>query len=198
MSVELIYKTRSPKAIEWWLAAAERVQADRRARSAYEDRMTEEFGVPDLPQYTEEERRTRRKLWLRGARVSGLDSGYDEQPPADSGWRLDSKDRYWKPKLATKAGKGRAAELAALCTYDMRDHTDEIGVASMAFAGSYLYRSGMDYDEAEGALYVVWGSGQCAKEAEAVQAKVPDVVWVEVPRSEWYAREEAKETPADV
>lgn len=188
MSAELIYKTTSPKAIAWWLAAAEKVRADKEARNAYVERMTAEFGLPQVPDYFEP--RERRDLWVRNDRPVALDSGPDEQPPADSGWRLDSKDRNWQPKLATKAGKERAAELAALFTYDMRRDAKTIGVPEMVFADHSLLRPGMEYDEAEGAVYVVWSSGKAAKEFEA--ASVDGIEWVEVPRSQWYAREERK------
>jgi hypothetical protein len=122
----------------------------------------------------------------------GLASGYTEQPPLDSGWRLDSKDRYWAPKLATAAGKARAKELAALASYDHRATMPEIGIPQLAFAGNYHYHGGLEFDTATQTLYQVWGSCQCDQECKAAQVKVPDVVWVEVPRSEWYAREEAK------
>jgi hypothetical protein len=189
MSVELIYKTTSPQAIEWWLSAAAKVKADKEARSAYVKRMTEEFGKPDVPDYFTP--REQRDLWVRNDRPIALDSGPDEKPPADSGWRLDSKDRNWQPKLATKRGKERAAELAELFTYDMRRDAKTIGVPEMVFADHSLLRPGMDFDEDERALYVVWSSGKAAKEFEA--AAVEGIEWTEVPRSQWYAREEARE-----
>lgn len=192
MSAELIYKTTSPRAIEWWKAASVAHERDREARRAYEKRMLDEFGPADVPDYASAERRGKRAVWCRGAHAVGLDCGYGEKPPADSGWRLDSKDHIWMPKLATKEGRARAAELAALCTYDIRAHLAEVGIAAMCFANNRLYGPGVEFDEAEGTLYVVWGSGRCAQEAEVAQRKVPEVVWESVRRSEWYAREEAK------
>jgi hypothetical protein len=189
MSAELIYKTTTPQAIQWYLDAAERVKADRVLRDEYADRMLAEFGAADVPDY-DESRRGKRALWLRNDRAFALDSGYDEKPPEGSGWRLDSKDRNWQPKLATKEGKARAAELAALTTYDLRAHFGEVGIAQMAFAEHSLHRPGLDYDEDEGVLYVIWGSGRCVEEALTAQAKVPEIVWEELPRSQWYAREE--------
>ncbi len=192
MTAELIYKTTSPKALDWYRDILAKSKVQSQARAEYTDRMTAEFGKPDLPDYFSEERRAKRSLWLRGEHAFAIDSGSNERPPEDSGWRLDSKDRNWQPKLATKAGKERAAELSALSTHNTRDHLPEIGVPQMAFADAHLYQPGLDYDEDAGVLYVLWGSGRCDKEALAAQAKVPDVEWVEVKRSEWYAREEAK------
>jgi hypothetical protein len=191
VSAELIYKTTSPKAIEWFAEMDKLAKEQGEKRRAYEQRMTEEFGKPDLPDYYSDDRKNRRVLWVRGQYAFALDSGNDETPPVDSGWRLDSKDRNWQPKLATKQGKARAAELAELNTFNIEARLPEVGIAQMVFAGNgYLYRPGMEFDEGERALYVMWGSGQCSKEALAVQAKVPEVEWVEVPRSVWYARVE--------
>jgi hypothetical protein len=192
MTAELIYKTTSPKALAWYRDVLAQNKEQAAARAEYTDHMTAEFGKPDLPDYFSEERRSKRSLWLRGDRAFAIDSGHNERPPVDSGWRLDSKDHNWQPKLATKAGKERAAELAALSTFDTRSHLPEIGVPQMAFADSHLYQPGLEFDEAEGVLYIAWGSGRCAAEALAAQAKVPEIEWAEVKRSEWYAREEAK------
>ena len=194
MSAELIYKTTSPAAIEWWLDAERKVKADRELQLAYELRLTEEFGAPAHPDYIEEHRRKRRGLWFRNDRPYAVDSLRNENPPADSGWRLDSKERLWRPKLATAAGKKRAAELAALCTFVLRDHMHEIGIPAIAFSGDgYMHRPGVEFDADEQALYVLWGSSRCADEALANQAKNPHIEWVEIPRSVWYARIEAKE-----
>lgn len=191
MSVELIYKTISPFALDWWANAEVESEKARVIRKEYAERMTIEFG-PTPPRYSQGEALAHRELMVVGPRVVGLASGYNEVPPVDSGWRLDSKERFWMPKLATAQGKARRDELKALASFDTRGHMDEIGAPSLAFAGSYLYHGGLEL--IDGALYQLWGAYECHKECEAAQAKVSEVEWTVVKRSEWYALQEAKET----
>lgn len=190
MSVELIYKTTSPDAIAWWRNAQVVHSAAYELRRKYEERMTAEFGLPKHPDYmTPVETRG---LYVNSTNATGIDSGYDEQPPAGSGWRLDSKQKFWKPKLATKEGKVRAKELLALRSFDYAGHAPEIGVPGLVFSGNYIRHAGFHFDKETETLYQLWGSGTCAPSCETEQAKVPGVVWEKVPRSEWYALEEAK------
>lgn len=192
MSTELIYKTTSPFALAWWANAEVEREKARLIRREYAERMTAEFGpTPPRYSYSNGESHEFRELMVAGPRAVGLASGYDEVPPLESGWRLDSKERIWMPKLATAQGKMRRDELLTLASFDIRGHMSEIGAPSIAFAGSYLYHGGLEEDG--GALFQTWGSGQCMKECEAAQAKVPEVIWAEVKRSEWYALQEAKE-----
>jgi hypothetical protein len=191
MTVELIYKTTSLAAIEWWKKAEDEAELARRLRNEYMDKQTALYGP--TPGGTYESAPTKdRGLMVSRHIVLGLASGHNEQPPANSGWRLDSKERFWKPKMATRAGKERASELKTLTGYNLRGHVDEIGVPGMAVAGMRLYSAGLEFDTASGVLYQTWGSGRCAEECVKVQALHPNTAWEEVPRSEWYAREEAK------
>lgn len=124
--------------------------------------------------------------------VLGIDSGYDEKPPADSGLRLDSKTRYWMPSLRSVKGREWADRLAALTLWVPRNHFEEVGIPSMIFTDHRVYQSGISFDEEpEPTLYQTWGSGRCAEDCRATAKDVPEVEWVEVPRSVWYAREEA-------
>jgi hypothetical protein len=185
MSAELIYATTSEKAVAFWKTATALKDQERELRRAFEQRMTDAYGPVDGKE--------RRDLWVRGEYCVGVDSGYSERPPADSGWRLDSKEHIWMPALATAAGKAWRKELGELTIYDMRSHLDELGIPALCFAGSYLFRPGIEFDDETGTLYNFWGSGMCEKEVLAHHAKVPEVQWREVKRSEWYAMQEAKE-----
>jgi hypothetical protein len=191
MSAELIYKTTSPAAIEWWQNATAEARKQSILRQEFADEMLAEFGPSTKAVYGDD--KPDRKLWVRGESVIGLDSNYNEKPPADSGWRLDSKDRIWKPALKTAKGRALRDRLAALTTYSVRAHSNEIGVPEIVFAGMHMYRPGLSFDEEPTpTLFQVWGSGQCATECEKEQAKLADIEWVEVKRSVWYARVEAK------
>ncbi|CAN5418355.1 hypothetical protein BH09ACT9_BH09ACT9_00030 [soil metagenome] len=185
MTAELIYKTTSPKAIKFWLNWQTIANAEAESRKEFIDRMTEKFGAPEGKEY--------RTLWHRGDYIMGLDSGFNEKPPADSGWRLDSKEHIWMPALAKTKGKAWRKELDALVTYKLRDHLDEIGICYWAFAGLHMYKPGIEFDAGEQVLYQTWGSGKCIDEALKAAESVPEVVWEEVPRSVWYAREESRE-----
>lgn len=191
MSIELIYKTTSPAAIAWWLNAKAEFDAAFDRRREYEARMTAEFGLPQRESYQTPV--NTRALYVNSTSATGLDSGYSEQPPADSGWRLDSKSKFWKPKLATKEGKVRASELAALKSFDHAGHAPEVGVPSIIFSDGYVRRPNFYFDEETNTLYQLWGSGTCMPQCEAEAAKVPGVVWEKVPRSQWYALVESKE-----
>jgi hypothetical protein len=184
MSAELIYKTTSPAAIAWWKNAEKLRGKEAELHKAFQDRMTALYGPAPGKEG--------RAIWHRGAYIMGIDSGSNEKPPVDSGWRLDSKERIWMPALAKATGKKLRAELDAMVLFDIRAHLPEIGVPQLAFADHHMYRAGMEFDQDEGAIYQIWGSGRCADECAAAAAKVPDVEWVKVPRSAWYAREEAK------
>lgn len=187
MSAELIYKTTSPDAISWWVDVSLRLNAQREARNAFIAEMTETYGVGEGSASV---KAGSRLLWTVNGRASALDSGCSETPPVSSGWRLDSKDRNWKPALKLAAGKALAKRLAELSTVDPLRELSAVGVPQLAFAGSHMYRPGIEFDEGERALYVTWSSGLCAKEMEA--SYVDHVEWTEVPRSVWYARLEAK------
>ena len=192
MSVELIYKTTSAMALDWWANAEAEREAAHQRRKAYVERMTAEFGpTPPRYSYSEDKPRVLRELMVAGPSAVGLASGFSEVPPIDSGWRLDSKERFWAPKLATAAGKLRRAELHSLRSFDHRAHGSEIGFAAIAFAGSYLYHGGLEM--IDGALFQTWGGYECHTECETAQAKVPGVVWEVVKRSEWYAMQESRE-----
>jgi hypothetical protein len=194
MSAELIYKTKTPAALEWWRHVQNQASAAHAFRSNYIKRMTNEFG-PTPGRYTESGNKDRALMVSRHI-VMGLASGYDEKPPVDSGWRLDSKERYWAPKLATKAGKERAAELATLAGFDVLKHVHEIGIPGMVIENLRMFTPGFSFDEDPEVLYQTWGSGLCAADCERSQAEHPEIEWMEVPRSEWYAREESKAVSA--
>jgi hypothetical protein len=195
MSAELIYKTTSPDAITWWQNAAEKRREEEVLRAEFAAEMLFTYGPREQSSY--DPTPPDRKLWLRGEGVVGLDAAYNERPPADSGWRLDSKERIWMPALRTPAGRILRDRLRGLTVYRLRAHLREIGVPEMTFAGSYIYRPGLEFDEPTQTLFCTWGSGMCATAAVTEQAKVPAIVWEEVPRSVWYAREETKQV-ADV
>lgn len=191
MSAELIYSTSSPAAEAWWRHVKEMQAKQNELRRAFEAEMLETYGPADVPEYSGGY--GKRLLYTNSRVITGLDSGYREQPPAGSGWRLDSKLHHWKPALREPAGKRLEKRLRELTLYIWQSHVEEIGVPGLVFAGSYLYRPGLTADDGPFVLYQVWGSGQCETECRAEQAKHPEIEWVEVPRSAWYARIEALE-----
>lgn len=191
MSAELIYKTSSPAAEAWWRNAEAKRAEQTKLRNDFEAEMFATYGLPDKTLYGRAE--GRRALYVNRSHVIGLDSGWNERPPEGSGWRLDSKNKFWMPALKTPQGRALKKRLDALTVYVEQSHVDEIGIPAFAFGDSYLYRAGLVADEDPFVLYQVWGSGTCEKDCRAVQAAHPDVEWVEVPRSQWYARIEAKE-----
>lgn len=191
MSAELIYRTSSPAAEAWWRHLKETQRQQNELRRAFEDEMLTTYGPAAVPEYSEGH--GKRLLYTNGRVCTGIDAGYNERPPAGSGWRLDAKDRIWKPALKEAAGKALKKRLEALTVYIWQAHTEEIGVPQLVFADRYLFRPGFTADEEPFVLFQVWGSGQCAKSCEAEQAMHAEVEWTEVPRSEWYARVEASE-----
>lgn len=196
---ELVFKTTSPRAIEWYRKISRLRISERKLREEFEDSMTELYGPSQRDTYERNEDgtkkpQTRRLLWLRGDAAYALDSAHNEQPPTDSGWRLDAKDRNWQPKLATKAGKEWKQRLIELNVVNMHTRWGEIGIPAIAFAGSFMYRPGMEFDEDEKVLYVSWGSQWVMREWEKATSKFPDIEWVQVPLSEWHARQEAKKS----
>ena len=188
MAAELIYKTTSPDAIAWWREAEKKHAIDVAAREKYETQLTADFGTANGAE--------RRRLWVQGAQVVGVDCAPGETPPASSGWRLDKKSGFWKPNRASKAGMARAVELAALTTVDLRREVPEIGIADLVFAGRQMLTPGVTFDENEEAIYAYWGSTDCRQGAEATQQAAPNIEWTEVPRSVWFARLEALEAKA--
>jgi hypothetical protein len=194
MSAELIYRTSSPAAEIWWRHLKEMQQQQDELRRAFEDEMLDTYGPADVPDY--QTGYGKRLLYTNGRGITGLDSGYREQPPTGSGWRLDAKDHIWKPALKEAAGRKLKSRLQALTVYVWQNHTTEIGIPELIFADAYLCRPGLTADEEPFVLYQTWGSGRCEADCRAEQARHPEVVWTEVPRSEWYARIEAQEQVA--
>lgn len=191
MSAELIYRTTSPAALEWWRHVQETQAQQDELRRAFEDEMLAAYGPADKPDYSDAH--GKRLLWVNSRSVIGVDAGYSERPPAGSGWRLDSKDHIWKPALKEAAGRAWVKRLGALTVYIWQSHVEEIGLPELVLADHYLCRPGLTADEDPFVLFNTWGSGRCAVNVEAEQAKHPEIVWTEVPRSEWYARIEARE-----
>lgn len=196
---ELVFKTTSSAAIAWWRDLNEAHARQTALRTNFEDEMTALYGPSQRDTYERDADgnkipQTRRRLWVRGHHAYALDSGYGELPPTDSGWRLDSKDRNWQPKLATAAGKGWKIRLAELNILNLEERYEAIGIPPLAFAGSYLYRPGLKFNEETQTLYVTWGSQHVQKEWDAHVAKHPEVVWVQERLSAYIAwREEVGE-----
>lgn len=189
---ELVFKTTSPEAIAWWKNIEDLDRQQREAREAFEAEMTELFGPSLRDTYERNEDgtpkpQTQRRLWLRGDYAYALDSGYNEQPPTDSGWRLDSKDRNWQPKLATKAGKEWKRRLGELNLTHIRSRMQEIGVPEIVFAGSYLYKPGLRFDAVNEILYNGWGTQHVEDELRKNHEKVPGITWERVKLSEYIA-----------
>ena len=194
---ELVFRTTSPAAIEWY----EKIRALRseewERRKAFEDEIVALFGPSQRDTYERDEDgnkkpQTGRPLWIRGDVAYALDSAYSEQPPVDSGWRLDSKDRNWQPKLATTAGKEWKRRLGELNLVHMRSRWEEIGIPAVVFTDSYMFSPGIDFDPETQTLYIMWGSQWVQKDWDKQTAKFPDIVWEQMPLSEWHARQEAK------
>ena len=196
---EVVYRTTSPDAIAW----AENIQRLRteeiKLRTAFEEEMLALYGPSQRDTYERNEdgskkENDRRALWIRGDRVYALDSGYNEQPPADSGWRLDSKEHDWRPKLATKAGKELRDRLNGLNLLHLRDQWEKIGIPPVVFTGNYMFSPGYEFDAKEGVVYISWGTQWVEEDWKKSTAKFPDIVWEKVPLSEWHARQEAKKS----
>jgi hypothetical protein len=189
MTAELIYRTSTPAAEAWWRNLVARRAEQDALRDAFEAEMLATYG-PAQHRYGEGV--GKRSLYTNGRVITGIDAGYNEQPPAGSGWRLDSKDRFWKPALRTAEGRKLKARLVTLTTYIWQSHVTEIGIPELIFTDRYLMRPSLTADDDPFVLFQTWGSGQCEKDCLAEQAKHPEIEWIEVKRSEWYAHEEAK------
>lgn len=199
---ELVFQTTSPEAIEWWQNIEELSKKQRELREAFEIEMTELYGPSPRDTYERDEDgnpkpQTLRKLWLRGDFAYALDSGYNEQPPAESGWRLDSKDRNWQPKLATKAGKEWKRRLQELNLTCVRSRMHEIGVPEVIFSGSYLYRPGLRFDAENGILYNGWGTQHVEEDLRKAHEKIPGITWERVKLSTYISWLESLEEDRD-
>jgi len=190
MSAGLVYRSSSPAAIDWAKRTKERFEEQRAKRIAFMKEQTEIYGVG---LGSGSIRAGKRLLWITGERVTGIDSGFNEEPPSESGWRLDSKQRVWKPALRTAAGRLLNDRLESLSNVSTLTALAQIGVPQYVFGGLNLFRPGFEFDEEEPAVYVTWSGYDAAKEFTSSTAKVPEVEWEEVPLSRWYARLEAKE-----
>lgn len=187
MSVELIYRTSDSRAVEWMRDVIAQRHVVREKRVAYMAEMLAEFGpVGKRCPYSSEDEPGRALVGRNGI-MMGLACRHDEVPPADSGWRLDSKTGYWLPKKATTKGKERVAELAALNS--PQEQTEEIGFDSMWWGDSKLFRPGFLLREDIGEVWVYWSGFECRKAMK--DAGDDGIAWEEVPRSEWYAWREA-------
>lgn len=194
---EMVYKTTSPDAVAWYENIARLRREEWELRRAFEAEIVERFGASQRDTYERDENgdrkpQTGRPLWVRGDLAFALDSGYDERPPEDSGWRLDSKDRNWQPKLATSAGKEWKRRLGDLNLVRMRTRWREIGIPEVVFTDMRMFSPGLDYDEATRTLYVLWGTQYVQKGWDKETAQFPAIEWAVVPLSEWHAYREAK------
>ncbi len=196
---ELVFKTTSPAAIAWYENIVKLRKEEWELRRAFEDEIVARFGPSQRRAYAsegvqvnEDGNQTGRPLWVCGDLAYALDSAYNEAPPADSGWRLDSKARNWQPKLATKEGKEWARRLRELNLVKMRTRWAEIGVPEVAFGDRYMYSPGVEFDEESKTLFIGWGTQYVEKEFLTKTAAFPEIEWTRVPLSEWHARQEAR------
>lgn len=189
MSIELIYRTSDPRAVAWFKETDAERTAVRELRRAYEAKMTEEFGPMGKRDDPYGEEHDVRPLIVGQTHVSGIGCGRNEQPPEGSGWRLDARERWWYPKLATAKGKERKAELAKLAF--KRLDPDPIGVDEMHWGDGYLYRPIFVLREDLGEVWVAWSAFECRGSMK--DRGEEGIVWGEVPRSEWYAWREKVE-----
>lgn len=199
MTAELIYKTTSPKAIEWWHATQDALEADRIKRNALADQLSKEFGTGEHSPH--------RDLWINTGWdgdifITGMAPINDERNLPPEGWRFDRNKGHLVPALRTNRGKQLAREFESIRGAKWRaDSLAVLGVprhiespTSDEQGRRRLYDAGFEFDEESQTLYQAWGSGTVEKAVLAAQANVPDVVWEEVKRSEWYARQEAKDS----
>lgn len=192
MSIELIYKTSELKAVLWWQQLERRRAEVQKHRREYEDKALEEFG-PMGSRYnygsTHSEHENARRLIVSSHRAVGLSCRIDEEPPEGSGWRLDSKEKWWFPKLATAAGRKRRDELIPLhLPNEQTLGQDEFGIPAVFFAGQHMYRPGYTFREDTQELFVVWSSYECRNAMLRVHEPTD---WEMVSREDWYAwREE--------
>ena len=203
---ELVFKTTSLDAIAWYTNLTVLRKEELALRIAFEDEMLGLYGPAQAAEYLWERDEegnkippTRRALWVQGDIAYALQSGYNERPPEDSGWRLDSKDHNWQPKLATKAGKEWRRRLSELNLVRMRGRWQEIGIPFLYWGERFIYNPGMSFDEATDTLYIGWGTqyakDQFLKETSAKEGI--DVVWEHIPLSEYHAWAETQEKPDD-
>jgi hypothetical protein len=200
MSAELIYKTTSAEALE--------------ALGKYNDRATEVHAVWNVFQARANalvpppEGMKRRELSLSQGKVIGITCSSEEErhwtqnyKSSPEGWRLSPYlSQTLIPRKNTSAGRALDAEIAQLPPLNIRSSLERaLGIPEMVFVRDRMYSPGLDTDENESgaytAIYVAWGSGKCASDfIEGTTRVAPSVEWTEVLRSEWYAREEAKES----
>lgn len=195
MSAELIYRTSSPAALAWRLAYTERWVECKVAWDAFEFDVEAALGIPEGEQH--------RSLYMVDGQIVGIVRTSDEWADRRNygtrfpGWKEHQRWPILTPKLNTKAGKEWQAKLAALPVLSLRTEARQIGVPDYILTDGRMFSGGFDYDEDDEhgttAIYQVWGSGECERACLAEQAKHPEIEWVEVPRSAWYARLEALE-----
>ncbi len=196
MSAELIFKTSSPKALEWWeeITAYKSEVAVRRAE--YVKKLTELMGPSD--------RSDVREVYATfnydgSSYINGIAIRGGEASNVPIGWRLDQRKWRLVPALKTEEGKAIRAEMNLLSERAYMESAPSIGIRTSAdgprndeqgtgniyFPGTHVDK---DEDGKATTLYVTWGSGWVRGAAVATQAKVPEVEWVEIPLEEWIAR----------
>lgn len=198
MSAELIYRTDSAAAVAWRLDYSRKWLDAKEHWDRFELDVELEFGIPEGEKH--------RSLYMVEGKVVGIVRSTDEWSDRRNystrfpGWREHQRWPILVPKLNTKVGKEWQAKLDALPVLSARHEARAIGIPDYVLTDGRMFSAGIDYDEdPDGkvvAVYQSWGSGQCEAAVLAEQAKHPEVVWTEVPRSQWYARLEAKEQAA--
>lgn len=198
MSAELIYKTTSEAALQWFRDFESRRQSNGLVLDAFQKEIESTLGPVDGQAWDG----TKRPLLLSRGKVVGVVRSVEEYRRGNykthfPGWREHERWDALVPSKNTKLGKEWARRIEDLPKLELREEASAIGVPYMVFANHRMYEAGFDVDYAKDnsptAIYQLWGSGLCEGDCLKEQAEHPDIEWVEVPRSQWYARVEAKQ-----
>jgi hypothetical protein len=197
MATALIQKTSSPEALSWYADHLAKREGQRKEIAILQDEVNAAFGaLPDGGV---------RHLITAGGRVLAIERSEAEYEAranyktAFPGFREHPRWDGLLPALNTKAGKTWQERFDQISVVDLRSDLELIGVPSMTFdsESSMMYEPGFDVDtEADGtvtALYVHFGSLAVLEEVANSEAKHPEIHWDTLPRSVWYARQEAKD-----
>ena len=187
MSAQLIYRTQDPAALAWFDEALTAQQNLIDTWQAVIVDLTEDYGLVDGEP---------RALVIREGLVGGFIA--DGTEPAPAGWGLNAVWRGFVPDQQTAIGARWQNRIDDLPAQESRD-SSEIGMPTLIEViqdghAQPPIASTLHLPADGGALYALWPDRDIKPLIDAFAAdNDAGIAWVEVLRSEWYARLEAYE-----
>lgn len=189
MTAELVFKTASPAAIEWWEGIRARLDGDRLNRIALAEELTAALG----PGHDGDLRRLYAiTTWEGSDLVTGVEAVGAEWTDPPAGWRFDRKTQHLVPALRTDEGRAALKRLQAVSGTPWRTGSEAVGIPRRISiprppgpTDGMVHEAGIFFDVEPRVLYQLWSTTAVYDEVVAKQANARGVEWAEVTRAEW-------------